>query len=158
VSFIITADYGMGQSVDLFSWRAGLIPLVFLSFFMFCGTGIFTLEQILRIFFSIRSFGGCVMLAWCGTDGRTKQYRMTGHHEVTWKLRWVPVGSVLCNMISSLVYTGDSKFWAAATFYAHLVPRICCITLWRLISDHVNFWALQIEEMPKLNNCESNFL
>ena len=60
--------------------------------------------------------------------------------------------------ISDVHYTGDSRLWAAAAaFYAHWVPRICCITLWRFISDYVNFWALQIEEMPKLINCESKF-
>jgi hypothetical protein len=108
--------------------------------------------------FSTRTCGGCRMLAWYGPNGKAKQYRMTGHHEVTWKLRWVPVWCVLCNVISSHIYIGDSKLWAAAAFYAHWVPRICCITLRRLISDHVNFWALQIEEMPKLINCESKFL
>jgi hypothetical protein len=150
----------MGQSADSFSPRAGLIPPVLVSFFMFCGTGIFTLEQTLWIFFSTRICGGYRMLAWYGPNGMTERYRMTGHHEVIWKLRWVPVGSVLCNMICSLIYVyiGDSKLQAPSAFYAHWVPRICCITLWRFISDHINFWALQIEEMPKLINCESKFL
>jgi hypothetical protein len=102
VSFILAADSGIGQRVDSFSLRAGLRSPVLVACFMYCGTCIFTSEKTLWIFFSTRACGGCRMLAWC--NGRAKQYRTSGHCEVMWKLRWVPVGSVLCNKLSTLVY------------------------------------------------------